>query len=94
METIMALKNFCLTFDKNGVKDEHKTLKEMNNVKENIDRIEYFKLLNADKIVAKVPLSWKHSFDSGVLIPHKQIFCGDCEKGSICHKCDKPIYQT
>ena len=79
----------CLTFDKIVVIEEHKTLKGFNNVQENLDKKEYFKMLNGDEIIAKVPLSWKHSFDSGVLIPHKQRYCSDCEKGLICDKCDK-----
>ena len=84
----------CLTFDKNVVIEEHKTPKGMNNVQEKLDKKEYFKMLNGVKIIAKVPLSWKHSFDSGILIPHKQRYCSDCENGLICDKFDKLLYQT
>ena len=41
-----------------------------------------------------MPLSWKHRFDSGVVIRNKQRYCSNCIKGSICDKCDKLVNQT
>ena len=35
-------------------------------------------MYNGDKLVAKVPLSWKKSFTQGVIIPHKMRSCDDC----------------
>ena len=59
-----------LTIFKHGVIDEHKTFKGFTNVSDNLDRKEYFKLFNGDKLIAKLPLSWKKSFSMGVVIPH------------------------
>ena len=44
-------------------------------VSDNLDRKEIFKMFNGDKLIAKVPLSWKKSFIMGVVIPHKIITC-------------------
>ena len=50
---------YCLTINKYGVIDEHKTFKGFTNVSDNLDRKEYFNMYNGDKLIAKVPLSWK-----------------------------------
>ena len=62
----------CLTINKYGVNDDHKTFKGFTNVSDNLDRKEYFKMFNSDKLIAKVPLSWKKSFRYGVVIPQKK----------------------
>ena len=62
----------CLTIDKYGIIDELKTFKGFTNVSGKLNRKEYFIMLSGDKLLAKVPLSWKHSFDCGIKIPHKQ----------------------
>ena len=50
---------YCLTIIKYGVIDEHKTFKGFTNVSDNLDRKEYFKVFNGDKLVATVSLIWK-----------------------------------
>ena len=65
----------CLTINKFGVFDEHITFKGFTNVSDNLDRKEYFNMYNGDKLIAKVPLSWKKSFSQAVVIPHKRINC-------------------
>ena len=56
----LALKvKYCLAFNKYGVIDEHKTFKGFTNVSDKIDRKDFFKMLDGDKLTAKVPLSWK-----------------------------------
>ena len=50
---------FCLTLNKYGVIDEHKTLKGFTNVSDKLDRKENFKMSYGDNLCAKVPLSWK-----------------------------------
>ena len=47
---------YALTINKYGVIDEHKTFKGLTNVSDNLDRKEYFKMFNGDKLVAKIPL--------------------------------------
>ena len=58
----------CLTINKFVVIDEHKTFKGYRNVSDNLDRKKYFKIFEGDKLIAKVPLSWKKSFGYGVKI--------------------------
>ena len=60
----------------------------------NLDRIEYFKMFHGDKLVAKVPLSWKKSFSQGVVIPHKMRNSNKCTKVVLCDDCDKLVNQN
>ena len=50
-------------------------------------------MFNGDKLIAKVPLSWKKSFSQGVIIPHKMRNCTDCKKDILCDGCDKLVNQ-
>ena len=85
---------YCLTINKYGVIDEHKTFKGFTNVSDNLDRKEYFKMFEGDKLVAKVPLSWKKSFSQGVVIPHKMRNCNKCSNDQSCDDCDKLLNQN
>ena len=40
-------------------------------------------------LIAKVPLSWKKSFNMGVVIPHKMRNTSNCTKDPLCENCDK-----
>ena len=84
---------YCLTINKYGVIDEHKTFKGFTNVSDNLDRKEYFNMADGGKLLAKVPLSWKKSFSQGVVIPHKMRNCSDCKKDILCDNCDKLVNQ-
>ena len=85
---------YCLTTNKYGVIDEHKTFKGFTNVSDNLDREEYFKMFEGDKLIAKVPLSWKKSFSQGVEFPHKMRNCNKCTKYILCDDCDKLVNQN
>ena len=85
---------YCLTINKYGVIDEHKTFKGFTNVSDNLERKEYFKMADGDKLVAKVPLSWKKTFSMGVVIPHKMRNCTNCKKDILCDDCDKLVNQN
>ena len=50
-------------------------------------------MFEGDKLVAKVPLSWKNSFSMGVVIPHKMRNCNKCTKIILCDHCDKLVNQ-
>ena len=50
---------YCLTKNKFGIVDEYKTFKGFTIVSDNLDRKVYFKMFEADELIAKVPLSWK-----------------------------------
>ena len=52
----------CLTLNKYGIIDEHKTFESFTNVSGNVKAEEYFKMLDGDIMIAKVPLSWKKTF--------------------------------
>ena len=82
---------YCLTVNEYGVINEHKTSKGFTNVSENLDREEYFKMFEGDKLIAKVPLSWKKSISYGVVIPHKMRNCNNSTKDLLCDDCDKIV---
>ena len=84
---------YCLTINKYGVIDEHKTFKGFSNVSDNLNGKEYFKMADGDKLVAKVPLSWIKSFSLGVVIPHKMRNCHYCKKDILCDICDELVNQ-
>ena len=84
---------YCLTINKYGIIDEHKTFKGFRNVSENLDTKEYFIVADGGKLIAKVPLSWKKSFSQGVVIPHQMKSCSDCKIDSLCDRCDKLVNQ-
>ena len=50
-------------------------------------------MFNGDKLVAKVPLSWKKSFSQGVVTPHKMRKCIKCTKDILCDDFDKLVNQ-
>ena len=63
---------YRLTINQYGVIDEHKFFKGFTNVSDNLDREEYSKMFDGDKLVTKVPQSWKN-FSLGVVIPHNYL---------------------
>ena len=71
---------YSLTLNKYGIIDEQKTFKRFTNVSDNLDRKEYFKMFNGDKLIAKVPLSWKKPFSMDVVIPYKNRKRSECKK--------------
>ena len=71
---------YCLTINKFGIIDEHKTFKGFTNVSDNLDRKESFQMAAGDKLIAKKPLSWKEAFSHGVVIQHKLKNCVGCKK--------------
>ena len=50
-------------------------------------------MFEGDKLIAKVPLSWKKSFCYGVVIAHKMRKCTNCEKDILCDNCDNLVNQ-
>ena len=84
---------YCLTMKKYGVIDGHKTFKGFTNVSHNLDRKEDLKMFEGHKLIAKFPLSWRKSFNMGVVIPHKLRNCNKCTKDLLCDNCDKLVNQ-
>ena len=60
----LAPKKYCLTIDKFGIIEEHKTFKVFINSKRLIDRSHLYKMTEGKKF-ALLLKSWKKSFDSG-----------------------------
>ena len=50
-------------------------------------------MADGGKLVAKLPLSWKKSFNMGVVIPHKMKNCHYCKKDILCDICDELVNQ-
>ena len=84
---------YCLIINKYGVISEKKTFKGFKDVSDKLNRKEFFNMADGDKLVAKVPLSWKKSFSQGVVIPHKMKDCVGCQKDILCDDCDNLINQ-
>ena len=84
---------FCLSINKYGVINEHKTFKGFKNVSDKLDRKEYFKMADGDNLIAKIPVSWKKSFSQGVVIPHKMRNCNKCTKDFLCDDREKSVNQ-
>ena len=84
---------YCLTINENGVLDEHKCFKGFTNVSDNLHRKEYFEMADGEKLIAKIPLSWKKSFSQEIIIPHKMRNSSDCKKDILCDRCDNLVNQ-
>ena len=84
---------YCSTTNKYDVIDEYKFFKGYRDVRDVLDRKEYFNMARGGKLIAKVPLSWKKSFSQGVAIPHKMRNCSECTKHSLCDECDSLVNQ-
>ena len=85
---------YCLTIDDYGVIQEHKTFKCFNDSKRLLDRSQYFKLIEGNKISAMLPRSWKNSFESGLIVPTKMRFCDGCNDKKVCNKCNIQINEN
>ena len=85
---------YVLTIDEYGIIKEHKTFKGFNDSKRILDRSQYFKMIEWEKISAMLPRSWKKSFDNGIIIPTKMRFCKECNDKKMCHKCNNPINEN
>ena len=85
---------YCLTIDDYGVIKEHKTFKGFNDSKRLLDRSQYFKMIEGEKISAVLPRSWKKSFDSGIIGPTKMRFCNECNDNKMCIKCNNQINEN
>ena len=50
-------------------------------------------MADGDKLVAKIPLSWKKPFSQGVVIPHKVRNCTICKENISSDNCDELVNQ-
>ena len=85
---------YCLTIDDCGIVQEHKTFKGFNDSKRLLDRSQYFKMIEGEKVSAMLPRSWKKSFDSGIIIPSKMRFCNECNDKKMCNECNNQVNES
>ena len=85
---------YCLTIDGYGIIQEHKMFKGFNDSKPLLDRSQFFKLIEGEKISAMLPRSWKKSFDSGIIIPARMRYCNECIHKKMCGKCNNHINEN
>ena len=78
---------YCLTINEYGLVEEHKTFKGFGDVNRLLDNKKYFDMQQFKKIVGTFPLSWKKSFESGVIIPSKTRDCMICKESILCEEC-------
>ena len=83
-----------LTINEFGILQEHKTFKGFNDSKRLLDRSQYFKMIEGEKISTMLPRSWKTSFNSGVIIPKKMRFFNECKDGILCTTCNNQINEN
>ena len=69
----------CLTIDNYGIIQEHKTFKKFSDSKRLLDRSQYFKMKEGEKLSALLHESWKKSFDGGIITPTKMKFSNECD---------------
>ena len=85
---------YCLTIDEYCIIQEHKTFKGFNDSKRLLDRSQFFKMIEGQKISAMLPRSWKKSFNSGVIVPAKMRFCNEYDGEKLCNKCNNQINEN
>ena len=85
---------YTSTKDEYGLEKEHKTFKCFNDSKRLLDRSQYFKMKEGEKISVMLPRSWKKSFDNGVIIPKKMRFCNKCIDIKMCDICNNLINEN
>ena len=78
---------YCLTINEYGIVEERKTFKGFGDVNRLLDSKNYFQMQQGEKVIGKFPLSWKKSFESGVIIPSKERNCKKC-KDNLCEDCE------
>ena len=70
------------------------TFKGLNDVSQNLNRKEYFKMFNGNKLTAKVPLSGKKIYNYAVIIPQELRNCNKFAKDILCYGCEKLLNQN
>ena len=69
---------YCLSIDKYGIIQEHRTFKRFNDSKRLLDLFQYFKKIEAKKVIEYLPKIWRKLFDSGTITPTKIRFSNEC----------------
>ena len=84
---------YCFTINEYGIVNEKKTFKGFGDFNRLLDSKKYLEMCEGKDVEGKFPLSWKKSFDSGVIIPTKTRNCNECNDNELCEDCDLKIRQ-
>ena len=84
----------CVTIDSYNIIQEHKTFKGLNNIERILDRSQYFKMIEGEKISAMLPESWKKAFNNRNVMPAKLRFCNECADKLTCNRCNNQINEN
>ena len=74
--------------------EEHKTFKGFGDINRLLDSKKYFDMQEGKKVVGTFPLSWKKSFETGVIIPSKTRDCEICKENALCEDCNLKTKQV
>ena len=85
---------YCLTINEYGIINEKKTFKGFGDINRLLDTKKYFDMFEGKTVEGKFPLSWKKTFDSGVIIPCKTRNCENCDDNELCEECDSKVRQN
>ena len=85
---------YCLNINEYGIINEKKTFKGFGDINRLLDTKKYFDMNEGKPVEGKFPLSWKKSFDSGVIIPCKTRDCEKCDVNNLCEECDSKVRQN
>ena len=80
--------------DNFGIIQDHKTFEVFNESKRLLDRSQYLKMMEGERISALLPKSWKRSFFNGIVIPAKMRFCNECYGNIICKRCNFQVNEN
>ena len=67
--------------------EEHRTFKSFSDSKILLDE-KIFKMIDGEKVKAGLPLGWIKSFSMGVVVLSAKRLCTDCDKDTLCDKCN------
>ena len=79
---------YVSTINEFGINQQHMTFKGFNDSKRLLDRSQYFDMLEDKQISAKLPRSWKESFNTGIIIPIKTRRCDKSNEKILCDECN------
>ena len=85
---------FCTTINELGIIEQHMTFKGFNDSKRLLDRSQFFDIWEGKKITAMLPISWRKSFNNGIIIPTKMRHCNGCKDGTLCVTCNNLINEN
>ena len=51
-------------------------------------------MIDGEKVIANLQMSWEKQFSVGVVKPSTNIFCTDCDEDSLCDRCGIMANQT